>query len=170
MDHQTKEVKPHHEGDKKTVKKPNPWVWILWWQIDPTEMDKQVHGYKTLKFTESIRGISFILLLISVIATVLFVLLLGLDPMALIDAAVLLVVGFLVYKGYRWAMIAAMLLWTFEKGFSLLSYFNTAPTADFNATILIVTILWWTFYMHAFYLAYRVEQARRKKSGEAPAA
>lgn len=152
-----------HDTEKKPpAKKPNPLVWILWWQMDPDELDKQIHEYKTLKFTQSARGISAILLLISVAATALFVLLLGMTPYAFLDAGAFLVLAFFIAKGHRWAMIAAMVLWTFEKGISL--YGQLQPTSDGSsgASFLVSTVIWWTLYMHAFYLAFRVEQARRK--------
>lgn len=152
-----------HDGEKKPVaKKPNPYVWLLWWQMDPDELDKQIQGYSTLKFTQSARGISAILLLISVAATALFVFLLGMTPYAFLDAAAFLVLALFISKGHRWPMIAAMILWTFEKGISLYDQFQAAAAGSSGASFLLTTVIWWTMYMHAFYLAFRVEQARRK--------
>jgi hypothetical protein len=53
------------------------------------------------------------------------------------------------FKGHRWAMIGAMILWTFEKGYSLVSGINP-----------FMTILWWSIYMHIFWESYKVEAMR----------
>lgn len=164
MDHHN-ETKEHSE--KKPVKKANfDLGWILWWQVDEksAEFQTQVKAYKTLKPWESYREVSFILLILSGVLTTVLVLLSSEDPTAMysfIDVAVLLVIGFFIYKGHRWAMIAAMVLWTYEKGFSLYSQLQDPTSAG---SFVVTTLIWWTVYMHTFYLAYCVEQARRKSS------
>ncbi len=157
----------HTEGNehekKVAVKKASfDFSWIFWWQINADELKKQVHEYKTLKFSQSMRGISAILLWISVAATAAFVLFLGMDQSAFIDTAIFLVLSFFVAKGHRWALIASMLLWTFEKVYSLYTQIQLAGATDSGAAFIVPTIIWWTVYMHAFYLAFKVEQARRK--------
>ena len=149
----------HHE-QKTPVKKANPFVWFLWWQMDQSELEKQVKEYNTLKFSQSARGISAILLWISVAATAVFVFFLGADKSAFIDAGILLLLSFFVAKGYRWALIVAMLLWTFEKGLSL--YDQLLGASATGGSFVVMTIIWWTLYMHSFYLAFKVEQMRKK--------
>ena len=149
----------HHE-QKTPVKKVNPFVWFLWWQMDQSKLEKQVKEYDTLKFAQSARGISAILLWISVAATAVLVVFFGLEQWAFIDAAILLVLGFFVAKGYRWALIVAMLLWTFEKGLSL--YDQLLGASATGGSFVVMTIIWWTLYMHSFYLAFKVEQMRKK--------
>ncbi len=159
MNHQ-----PEHHQDKPAAKaKPEkPFQWILWWQIDGKELKEQVEKYDTMKITQSARGISFILCMVSVAVTTLFVLILNLDPWSFLDAGLLLVLGILICKGYSWAMIAAMVLWTFEKIYSLYGQVSLISETNSGASYLVPTIIWWTVYMHSFYLAFRVEQARKK--------
>ena len=44
--------------------------WLLWWKIEPEELQKQIAEYDTLKFYQSARGISLLCLLFSVAITV----------------------------------------------------------------------------------------------------
>jgi hypothetical protein len=46
-------------------------------------------------------------------------------------------------------MVTAMLLWTAEKGFLI---FDT--TAGIHQNV-VVAVIWWAAYMHAFYLVVR---------------
>jgi hypothetical protein len=57
------------------------------------------------------------------------------------------------YRGQRWAFVAAMMLWTLEKG--MLLFGGLASSAP------IVQVIWWAIYMNAFVLGFRVERARR---------
>lgn len=155
----------HPHQSKSSAKNAKPFQWILWWQVDEKELHEQVQGYKTMKITQTARGISAILLWISVAATMAFVFLLGADQSAFIDAGIMLVLSYFVFKGYRWAFIAAMVLWTFEKIYSLYGQFSLVSETDTGASFIVPTIIWWTVYMHAFYLAFKVEQARRKHGG-----
>lgn len=130
--------------------------WLLWWQIDPEELNRQVTHYHTLSIFKSARGNSLLFLLLSAVITTLFIMFLGHDFFAFVDVALFIILGLFIYRGHRWAMIAAMVLWTIEKVYSL---------ADGQALSNIFTIIiWWTAYMHAFYLAWRTEKARLSQS------
>src|SRR5262249_24077880 len=80
------------------------------------------------------------------------------------EAAIWGTLGFLMYRGIRWAMIIGMLLWTYEKGALLVQQVSRG-----NGGAPIVQIIWWGIYLSAFYLAYRVENTRPKDSAPAPA-
>jgi hypothetical protein len=136
------------------------WNWILFWKIGPDELHKQVDQYENLKITQSYRGISTLLLLFSAALTSLVAMLgiLGFDSSAFVDVGAFIFLAFFVYKGARWAIILAMLFWTSERAFLLLvSNTSVAPLPQ---------VLWWTFYMHWFWGALRVENARRKLSSQ----
>jgi glucosamine--fructose-6-phosphate aminotransferase (isomerizing) len=51
--------------------------------------------------------------------------------------------------------VTAMLLWTLDKAMSL-------PVAAVRPSSTVMLVIWWTTFMHAFYLAFRVEHARKK--------
>ena len=61
-------------------------------------------------------------------------------------------------------MLTAMAWWTLEKLVGLIGAFQgpSAAGAQF-----ITQVIWWCIYMHAFWMAFRVEQARRKPAAEA---
>jgi hypothetical protein len=126
--------------------------WILWWQIDQAEIDKQVKGYNTLGVWKSARGNSFLLLSLSSAVTALLIILGVLDVFALVDIALMMIVGFFMLQGKKLAMLIAMVLWTFEKVMTIGSLNSSAVSS----------LIWWTTYMHVFYTAYKVEEARAK--------
>jgi len=70
---------------------------------------------------------------------------------------VFLGLGAFIYFGHRWAMILGMILWTGEKALQLVSMFQTGHFAN-----PIGILIFWGVFMHAMYLAFRVEQSRRQ--------
>ena len=134
------------------------WHWLAWWEVDDREIDPQVEGYRTLGWLKAARKLSALMLIGSAVVTVL---LFG-DVHALMttlpDAIVMLILAMFIFAGKKWAMIAAMLLWTLDKGFGIYDIFIQGK---FN-TGFIGQIIWWCVYMHAFYLAFKVEQRRRE--------
>lgn len=127
---------------------------IFSWKISDEDLKKQVENYKNLKITESYRGISALLILGSMILTVILAKLNVIDYDAVYGSIIYLPVAFFIYKGHRWAIIAMMILWTFEKGYQL--YASAGQTSP------IVPIIWWSIFMFYFYNALKVEFARRK--------
>lgn len=141
------------EGSKRITnenKKNSKWNWILWWRVGEDELNRQIAEYYTLKITQSARGVSLLLLLLSSIFTIAVIVISKVDYFNVIDVIIFLGLGFFIYSGYKWAMISAMILWTIEKIFM----FTSSPGAS---------IIWWCIYMHAFYLAYRVEKDRNSR-------
>jgi hypothetical protein len=143
-------------------KKPagNFFSFLLWWKIDEEELRKQVEQYDALTVTQSARGQSLLCFLIAAGITVLFIIFFTHDLSGLLDVILFLVLGFYVFKGQGWAMVAAMALWTIEK---LLMIFNNAIANGITVNPFI-QVMWWAIFMHYFYLAFRVEKARRAET------
>ena len=133
--------------------------WILWWRIDAGELRRQIAQYKTLGIAGSARGHSFLLLVLSAVISAAVIEMVSHDRLNYVDAGIFLVLGLLILAGQRWAIILAMAFWTLEKAIQVVgavSNFGTTPSAT-----PIVALIWWAVYMHAFYLALRVENGRR---------
>lgn len=133
------------------------WSWLLWWEVDPSELDAQVANYERLSILKSARGQSALCFVFSVILTALLASVGILAPNAYVDMVLMAALAVFIYFGHRWAMIAGMILWTAEKG--LMFAFGLHSLARGGIT----QIIWWCVYMHAFYFAFRVEQARRAR-------
>ncbi len=134
------------------------WEWLLWWQIPPDELKRQVEQYDTLTFFQSMRGISVALLSFATATTLLFMALGagGVDPTAFIDVGLMAICALFIWLGHRWAMIAAMVLWTLEKAAMMVDGLGGNPGS------VVTQPIWWAVYLHAFYFAFRIEQERRK--------
>jgi hypothetical protein len=138
--------------------------WLLWWRIEPEELQRQVREYDSLSKIKTTRGSSTLLLILSGIASVIgFYVSSEPRPESLSDTAVLFglavlsggvcfVLAVFVYQGHRWAMMCSMIYWTLEKAYQIIS----TPKYAFGS------IIWWTVYMQFFYMAYLVEKQRRK--------
>ena len=126
---------------------------IFSWKISEVEMKNQIENYNKLKITESYRGISALLILGSMILTVLLAKFNVVSYDAVYGSIIYLPIAFFIWKGHRWAMIAMMILWTFEKGYQLYASGGTSP---------IIPIIWWAIFMGYFVNAFKVELARRK--------
>jgi len=132
--------------------------WLLWWKIEPEELQKNIVEYDTLKIYQSARGISFLFLLLSGTANIIFVCVGYKDAWTLGDAILLLGLAVFIYRGHRWAMLSAMVFWTLEKAFQV---YNLADMPAGNSGgYLILTLSWWAVYMHAIYFAFIVEKRR----------
>jgi len=142
-------------AEEKKRNRKRAFEWVLWWKINPAELDDQVARYDTMGFIHSARGMSVACLLFSIVVTSAFVYFHISDPASLIDAAMFAILALFISLGHRWAMIAAMLLWTLEKGSVIVEGVSGAHTN------VVVQIIWWCIYMHAFYLTFRVEQKRK---------
>jgi hypothetical protein len=127
--------------------------WVLWWVIDPVEIDAEVAKYRNRNPMKTARGVSALLLLLSVLATGVFVLIQLAPPAVLFDAALSLILAVFVYFGFRWAIVLALIWWTFEKAVGVIS----------QPLSIIGQLIWWCGYMRMFWLAFRVEQARRNQ-------
>jgi hypothetical protein len=128
--------------------------WLLWWRISEKDLRRQVAEYHTLRVWQSMRGIGALLLAASAAVSVVLIELMTHDRLGYIDVGLFLFLGLFLYLGHRWAMIAAMVLWTLEKALQAVSSPIYAVTA----------VIWWALYMHAFYFAFRIEQRRRRET------
>jgi hypothetical protein len=126
---------------------------IFSWKISEEEMKTQVENYNNLKITQSYRGISALLILGSMVLTVLLAKFGVISYDAIYSSIIYLPIAFFIWKGHRWAMIAMMILWTFEKGYQLYASGGTSP---------IVPIIWWAIFMGYFVNAFKIELARKK--------
>jgi hypothetical protein len=103
---------------------------------------------------------SLLALIFSATATVLFVQFLGLDRVSYLDASLMLILGVLIYRGFKWSMIIAMILWTLEKVLAIVQPLQLGSTS--TSGTLVMQIVWWAIYMHIFNLAFRVERERAR--------
>ena len=147
-------------SDAAPVAKKNRWDWILWWEIDPAELERQVAEYDSLGFFHSMRGLSVLCLSLSVALTVTLIgfRALGLGASAFIDAAIMAILALFIYLGHRWASLAAMIIWTTEK---VLIAVGGLGTTHVSGAMVISQLIWWAIYMHAFYFTFRIEQKRQ---------
>lgn len=136
--------------------------WLIWWQVDDDAISQEAEGYQKLKFIHTSRGVSVLLILFTVTLTTIFSVFkifgYGLD--GLFDVFVFLVLALFIYKGHKWAMISAMILWTLEKFYAIAIQVSSGTPV--GATV-IIQIIWWSIFMHVFYTAYKVEKARTSK-------
>mgnify|MGYP001791914820 FL=1 len=142
----------------ETQKSKNKGTWILWWRTDKEDLKKQVVEYNSLKITKSYRGQSALLLIFSVLITIIFIVLRWATLVNLIDATFFLILAYFIYKGKKWAIISAMILWTFEKGYSFYDRLQALPGATTPSPL--IALIWWGAYMAVFYKAYQVEKMR----------
>jgi hypothetical protein len=100
--------------------------------------------------------------LIAIVATVAFIYFGMMNQTAYVDAGIAAVLAVFVYLGHRWAMIAAMVWWTIEKGYLLYDRVSANPGSAASAVV--GQVIWWAIFMHFFYLAFRVEREKRKRA------
>lgn len=135
--------------------------WLLWWQLDQDEVDKQIAEYQSLKITQSARGLSLLLIIFSNAITTVMIMFFSWSGLAFIDVFIILILGFFIYKGHEWAMIGAMLLWSFEKICGI--YDGLQNVTQSSSLKPVIHLISWAIYMHAFYLALKVERLRNKE-------
>jgi len=129
--------------------------------IDESELEDQVAEYDDLPIYAAARGLSLLLLLFSATMTVAVIAFGALEPIGLVDAAIMSALGLFIYFGHRWAMILAMVFWTLEKAVMVIASVEAGAVSPVSNPA--TEYFWWAVYMHAFYLAFRVEQQRRKR-------
>lgn len=138
---------------EKKDKKP---ISIWSWAIEKDDLKKQIDNYSTLKITESYRGISVLIVTALFIFSILVTTFVDTSDYIsqsdiLYSLIIYIPILFFVYKGHRWAIIALMILWTFEKGYSFLEFGG------------FMNIFWWAIVMPYFYKALKVENERKKQ-------
>ena len=146
--------------------KRSPFSFLVWWSPDPVEVEKQVAGYSSFKFWQSARGISLLLCLFSVAVTLILSSSMGIPiANAVAEAVIWITLGLFMYRGFRWAFVLGMLLWTVEKGALVAQQVSTT-----GAGSPFVQLIWWAVYMNAFYMGFTIERSRRNPPPSAPAA
>lgn len=140
--------------EQEKPKKKSSWSW----KTDEADLKNQVENYKTLKITQSYRGIS-VLIIFALLGLSLILSFVGLyaDLSTMFLGLIIYVpIIFFVYKGHRWAIIALITLWTFEKGYQL---YEIGQSGTGSA---IWPIIWWLIVVPYFWKALKVENERRK--------
>lgn len=124
----------------------------------PEELQEQVANYDTLGITKSVRGVASLFIFGSAALTAIAAIF-GLIPFdGIYGLIIYLPLGYFVYKGKTWAMVAMLILWTVEKGIQL-----TAIFAGGNGAGVSILFWWWALAIPLFH-AILVERARRKAS------
>lgn len=131
--------------------------WFLWWIVDDAKLAKEIARYGERNPFKTARGVSALCLLLSVVITIVVVALKVFPANALIDAGISLFLALFCYLGHRWALLSAMAWWTLEKGVSIVESLTGS-----NGGFIFTNLIWWAAYMGAFWLAFRVEQERRR--------
>lgn len=130
----------------------------IWWKIDESELAKQISEYQTLDWKNSARKISSSLLVFSILVTVGFTYFGKTDPSAYVDAVIMAILSVFCFKGHSWALMSAMIYWSFSKVYLMATGFSFP----------ILHIIWWAIYMKQFFLAWRVEKVRSKPFPQNP--
>ena len=131
---------------------------ILSWKTSDEELKYQVENYDKLKITESYRGIAAIIIFALICLSILLYAfgVTSSDNGTTIELLIYLVAAFLIYKkGYRWAIVGVMILWTADKAVQI---YNSMGSGWLGIAI------WWFILMPYLYKALKIENARRKKS------
>ena len=152
---------PPHRNEQRKPARGSRLNWLLWWQVNQDELEQQVAGYGTIPVWRSARTQAVYCLAFSAVVTSLFIVFKIMDAYSAIDVTIFVVLGVFTFFAHRWAMVLAMIFWTFEKAFTIYGMIAIGNSGTGPATQLI----WWAIYMHAFYVAFRVEQARRQVNG-----
>ena len=145
--------KQYNKANNPAKKKSNFIYWLLWWRLDKEQINHQVESYNKINIWSSPRGISTLLIMFGAAITLFFMLFLNYNPWSLVDIIIMIIIAIFIYYGNSWAMILAMIFWTFEKIFVIISSPSTSTIT--------ISLIWWAIYMHEFYYAYKVEQIRR---------
>lgn len=126
------------------------------WKLKKEELNIQIEKYDALKWDKSYRKISAILVWISVIITILLATFTSLinGYAVIVVLLVYLPISIFIYRGQRWALWTAIIIWTLDKFYM---FFNGGG---------VIHLIWWAVYMSAFVGALQIEntRARLKKS------
>ncbi len=159
-------------GNKK--KRGSFWPWLLWWRLDQNELDKQIAEYQSLKITQSARGQSFLFIIFSGLVTTILILFFNSSSANFVGVFISLLLGYFIYRGQKWAMITAMIYWSFNqliqvyKGIESYVINSGDPNLTSISSTILIHLLWWAIYMHAFYLAFTAERLRKQNQAQIP--
>ena len=125
-------------------------------QIRHRERARQAEEYNNMPFRRTFRGMAFYLTGFILLVTMLMGLLTQSYDI-FFELALMLPMMYLMYRGYRWIFVFAILWWTFEKGLQL----YVAPGSASIASILV----WWAVVTYVYFQAYKVEAVRARLPG-----
>jgi hypothetical protein len=120
-----------------------------WWNIEAEELQEQESKYSELKLTESYRGRAFLVVLAFSLISIVYGIVL-IVPSAYIAGFLVTLLSLFIYKGFRWAMLLVMIIWTIEKAVTFLS----SPW---------ISIFLWILVMTPLFKAWKLEGVRKKK-------
>ncbi len=124
------------------------------------ELKKQLENYHTLGITQSARGqvvlVFGALLLLSLILSFFAI---TDTTSVLLSFIIYIPILIFIYKGYKWAMITLMVLWTGEKIY-------TAYLAVENGGSIISSIIWLIIGLSVVYKALKVENLKEETPSE----
>jgi hypothetical protein len=130
--------------------------YLTWWKIEPAEMERQITQYNKLKVWQSARGKSSLFCVFFIVVVWLTKDVAHRSTGDIVPEGIAwLSIAIFMFRGHRWAFILGMALWTIEKGMGF--FYAWFP----NNGLYPLPIIWWVIYMHAFFLAYKVESVRR---------
>ncbi len=132
---------------------------IFSWGISNEELRYQVDNYSKLKITESYRGVAAIITFVLIGFSILLYAFGVVAPNSgtTIELIIYLILAFLIYKkGYRWAIVTVMALWTADKAIQIYD-------ASLQGGSLISILIWWFILMPYLYKALRVENEKGKR-------
>lgn len=120
------------------------------------EFENQLVNYYTLGITKSKKGQATLFVLGSVLITFTFAYfnVVNFDDIIL-GAFAYLIFALFIYKGHRWAMIGAMIMWTADKVYQISTMNVTSPISIF---------FWWIALMIPLYNAVKIENERIKRN------
>jgi len=128
----------------------------IWsWGLSKEELKNQIENYNTLSFTKSLRKLSVGLIFFSVTLGMIFIIM-GSQEISWIDTIIWILLAIFIYKGKKWAVVSAMILWTMEKGYQVYGMI------EIGSGSVLAVILWWSAYMNIFYKTWIVEKERNK--------
>lgn len=143
------------------------WNFLMWWKVNEARIEYQANNYYGLRFG-SYRAISAILFVLTAVLTTGMLLYSADSSYTYYDVAMYLILAAFIYFGHRWAMIVAMLVWTFAKGYAVYEALSGGHPRPWN---IFMQVVFWAIYMHYFYRALRVEYVRNRmilRSHQAP--
>ncbi len=134
------------------------------WAASDEELRFQVDNYNSLPWSETFRGAAAIflagLLGLSIVLGLFGVV--SLDGGTLTEFAIYAGALYFIFRGHRWAIILAMILWTADKAYQL---YEVGASGQGNVYVIIV---WWLLVMPYLYKALKVENLRRRSVVSAP--
>ena len=141
--------------------------WLLWWKIDPAELERQVEGYEKVHRLATAQGFGYLLAVMAAAQAAYGAGLAfspgtaALFPVAWFQAGVALslaALGGFLLRGSRAAAIGLMVVYSIQTVFIANCALQTEPAASF----LLLSLAGWSIFMRVFYLSLRVERERTR--------